>query len=654
MAQVRFDLTGDATDLVAALETVIGEFKKVENSAKAADKAVDNVSNTGTKAAGSTNRLAKGIEAVDKAAGAIGGSVGDGVSKIKGFGEATAAASEALGPWGIAIAAGVAAVAALAVGVAAAGAAMVATVAKAEELNKALKPFEDIEGFEPIAPETLASIENVNDAMSSLQTIFDRFVVTLGGEFAPALEKGSFILVKLGLMALDSFQKFADGKDLLREFAAFLIREFIQSLLQPIDMLFQLIGVMGDLANAVGMTGLGKAFKDAKGGWEALSDAVAGGIVDAALGATSDAMDGLNGATSDYDARARELLGTNREQKDALTGVAKAAREVRDIYKEMQAAGEDLIDISAQINDDLLTERDRIKIAADERHNAIMASIADLESLLKAEETTAAEREAILADLDYARTLLADNEARRLRDLGEIEAEELEAKLERYEEATAKYLEMVEEQKQAELDARREVEDAALGAYNNITDAFQSLIQMQIDKEGELTESQKQQVLTAFHISQAAALVQIAINTAVAITRALAELGPVAGGFAVAGITATGVAQAAVVAAQKPPEFAFGGIVDEVMRSSRTSADHGLISAQPGEAVLNRGAVSRLGRQGVDDLNRGGGRPASIVVVNQYKHKVFDSFVQDNLSRGGPLSDALFGVRRPGHSRRAA
>ena len=99
-----------------------------------------------------------------------------------------------------------------------------------------------------------------------------------------------------------------------------------------------------------------------------------------------------------------------------------------------------------------------------------------------------------------------------------------------------------------------------------------------------------------------------------------------------------------MIAAQKP-EFPMGGIVP--------SLDHQLISAQPGEAVLNREAVNRLGPSGIDALNNGRAGVGEVVVVNRYEHRIFDAFMADHLAQGGPLVNAL--NRRsgpPGHSRR--
>jgi hypothetical protein len=65
-------------------------------------------------------------------------------------------------------------------------------------------------------------------------------------------------------------------------------------------------------------------------------------------------------------------------------------------------------------------------------------------------------------------------------------------------------------------------------------------------------------VKALFALEKSAAVAAIVVNTAVAVTKALAQLGPIAGAAAAGGIIATGGAQTAVVLAQKLPEAHMG------------------------------------------------------------------------------------------------
>ena len=103
-------------------------------------------------------------------------------------------------------------------------------------------------------------------------------------------------------------------------------------------------------------------------------------------------------------------------------------------------------------------------------------------------------------------------------------------------------------------------------------------------------------------------------------------------------IAATGAVQTAIVASAPPP-FHTGGIIP---------SEQTLASVLPGESVLTREATASLGAEGVRDLNSGRAAPPTIIIEQVYKHKIFDSFVQDNISKGGPLDAAIRGGTRVG------
>ena len=71
--------------------------------------------------------------------------------------------------------------------------------------------------------------------------------------------------------------------------------------------------------------------------------------------------------------------------------------------------------------------------------------------------------------------------------------------------------------------------------------------------------------------------------------------------------------------------------------------DERSVTAQTGEAILSRAGVAAIGgAPAVNSANRGGGTSAPVVIVNQYRHRVFDSFIHDNLRRAGsPLALAI-------------
>lgn len=144
---------------------------------------------------------------------------------------------------------------------------------------------------------------------------------------------------------------------------------------------------------------------------------------------------------------------------------------------------------------------------------------------------------------------------------------------------------------------------------------------------------EKKAAVLAYVISKAAALSEIGINTIVAASKATAQTG-IGALVAAPAITLLGAAQAAAVMASPPPKFHRGGMIAPDERS---------ITAQTGEAILSRAGVAAIGgAPAVNSANRGGGSSAPVVVVNQYRHRVFDSFIHDNLRRAGsPLALAI-------------
>jgi hypothetical protein len=185
-----------------------------------------------------------------------------------------------------------------------------------------------------------------------------------------------------------------------------------------------------------------------------------------------------------------------------------------------------------------------------------------------------------------------------------------------------------------------------------------ALAQSLIHTSDQLTQARMQNIDTTtaagraeaeqmFNIQKALAIVSVIIDGAVATSKAFGQFGPPPSpmGIAAAAAAAAQTTAAAALIASQKPEFPMGGIVPSI--------DHQLIAAQPGEAVLNRSAVDRLGPSGVDAINNGRMVGGEMVVQMVYEHRVFNSFVADSLSAGGPLTNAL--NRRsgpPGHSRR--
>jgi hypothetical protein len=169
---------------------------------------------------------------------------------------------------------------------------------------------------------------------------------------------------------------------------------------------------------------------------------------------------------------------------------------------------------------------------------------------------------------------------------------------------------------------REAVTDYATSAIN----AAAQIAQAVANGAAEGSKAQKDAALVAFRIQQAAGIGQVAMDTAGAVTKAMALFGPPpspAGIAAIAAASAIGLAQAALVAAQPPPSFHTGGMIS----TAPLAPDETMIRARKGEEIRTR-------------QQQGGGAPIQVQMV--YQHRVFDTFIQDNMRQSSsPLRGAI-------------
>jgi hypothetical protein len=144
-----------------------------------------------------------------------------------------------------------------------------------------------------------------------------------------------------------------------------------------------------------------------------------------------------------------------------------------------------------------------------------------------------------------------------------------------------------------------------------------------------------------FGVSKALATAMIPLRLAEALMTAAAQPPPINGIMAATAVATAG-AQGIAIASAKPPTFDRGGIIHA------GTGDQIPAAVLPGEAILSREAVAGIGAQGVEDLNSGRGMRQPMVVQMVYRHRVFDEFVQDNISAPTPLGSALRGDRVTG------
>lgn len=322
-------------------------------------------------------------------------------------------------------------------------------------------------------------------------------------------------------------------------------------------------------------------------------------------------------ALDEATASERNATGARKDRTAATKDAAKAERDIAAAYDAIQGVVDELASKGATAEQQLGIEAaKRIKILTD-----IQEKYADQPDIVKkAADAESAVREQLFADTEALRE---KQNAEYLAARQKVIAAEHEAF------------------KKAEADRQRlRMQNAT--DFANASATFASGISDLLAQQSEANAKRDRALaLRQFKASKAAAIAEATINGAVAITRALATLGPIAGALATAGISAATAAQVGVIAGQKPA-FDRGGMIQ-----GGRMADQVPINALPGEAVLSRQAVRAIGGQtGVDALNRGEGQNSAPIVLPVYKH--FGRFVRDELERSGALQRATFRGRPVG------
>ena len=310
--------------------------------------------------------------------------------------------------------------------------------------------------------------------------------------------------------------------------------------------------------------------------------------------------------------------------------------------------------------------RNRAQRLANQQREAAKARAEELKEEARLMAITGKLEQMQITESQSALSIENQNRAARIA-LIDDEIKRKEAQLQLDTDITNQTITGLEAQKQANLDLAQSEEQIAIAKATNLEldqqilglreglqikeEALSKMRQKNLEEEGEkakLTGDQiagfyiqsakaaselikmvggenKKAALIAFRVSQAAAVAEIAINTA----KKVMEVAP--NPFAMGAIGALGALQAATVLATPPPEFHMGGMIGK-------GDDTKQITALSGEAVIDRQTVQRLGgEKGVNALQRGNMSPSNqVIVIQPYKH--FDRFVRTNQKRGGIMS----------------
>ena len=318
------------------------------------------------------------------------------------------------------------------------------------------------------------------------------------------------------------------------------------------------------------------------------------------------------------------LTDTGKMSRDAEAAVARL-QELRKTILEQSKKQEQQTKNETKAAEELAKANEKITApkaddsAAREQANALEELLAirqqAAEALMTEEELEQMQFEQRLERIEQLREISGSAEEAELAAIAV--REEMEDK------AHKKRLKQIED----EAAARREFVSIMTSSATTAANAIESLL---VDT-GKIT---KEQALKLHFLKQTAAMTDIAVNTAVAVTKANATLGPIAGPIAAGALIASGAAQTAAVIAQPPPTFDMGGMIGN---RDPLRPDETFVRALRGEAVLDRSTVDRLGgEQGVAALQRGEGMGPQVVVISPFKH--LDRYNKSALRRQSVLT----------------
>jgi hypothetical protein len=407
----------------------------------------------------------------------------------------------------------------------------------------------------------------------------------------------------------------------------------------------------------------------------------AGSKLTAALDAANDQWDLATGAASDHGLELRKATrsiddgaAATRALLEAEVATTKARRDAKDVttdeYAAYERATETLDAFNQKIDDaktklELKSDKTRLdeeateaaKEAEEERTRALAAAVKaeaasnkELQEAIRLRDERVESEEEWLAFLDREKERQAENaqaEQEAMIATAEVEKELQQESLDRDRQAAEERIELNEQVRESAIEAARDAFDAISGLIDmeldRRTETISALEDALTDSEANLTESQRAEIEVriaaeknaarrAFRVSQALQIASAVASTALAVINALTTVPYPAGLIAAGAAAIVGLASVATIVSQKPV-FHAGGVV---------AAD-----LLPGEAVLNRQAVRRIGEDGVSRMNAGMGDASGGGVSIRIGRMEAREILRTDVRAGGMLTQT---IRR--HTRR--
>jgi hypothetical protein len=371
---------------------------------------------------------------------------------------------------------------------------------------------------------------------------------------------------------------------------------------------------------------------------------------------------GLTGkvATAEKNAAAATIVATEaaKKSRDAQLGAAAAkaqhAAATKNLRTELKASAADkeadaaaaqlqreATDLNAEVERIMAEELARTSSEAEKLQYRLVALMEATESLSQ----QGAEIDTSRAQEVLAKQVAAAEEAARVKsaeDAKKAQEAQLQADIAFYAkraEIATGAADVVAAYSQYKLDQQVQGYEDALAAQDALG---KKATEAEKQRAAEEVAEKRKQAMIAFLIDKAAKLAQALTATALATINALSM--PPAPNYIAAGLAAAGGAvQVATIAAARP-SFHSGGMAD-------FSPDEASAVIRRGEAVLSPQGRRALGDDTIRAANAGMGSGQTIMVQQVYRHRVFDSFVSDNLRTRGPLARALGSGGRAGQRR---
>lgn len=303
-------------------------------------------------------------------------------------------------------------------------------------------------------------------------------------------------------------------------------------------------------------------------------------------------------------------------------------KEITQEYREQLSEQEKRNLVINEEIQNLMTEKSLIE----DRVKAQIQSLETLESTAETEQLIndlVDYRDNRYAQIDERLETIADSLSSMSMTITDDDFDEVMADFEAFAEKQQEQQEGIQETIQVLKDASIEAAEKAQEAWNQTFRDIRTGIGMLVTGlgvAGDLVDAysvkNRHNAELVFNLRKAAAIAEVAMQTAINITEVFPNP------LLMAGAVALGTAQTAVIAAEQP-QFHMGGMIGP---SSGLAPDETFIRAKQGEAVLSTSVVNRIGEDGIRNLETGGTTKPIIIVTNPFKH--YDRFIRGRNAMG--------------------